>query len=137
MIQKKINILLADDDLDDMDILNDMFAQHASFNILERVQNGQQIIDYIDQNNMPDVILTDMYMPILNGIEVAEQLLSRQDLNIENLLIIINSTSINSANKEKFKKFGMINFYEKPNSYLQYSQLPEQILLQLSENKKV
>lgn len=43
------------------------------FNIAE-AENGKQALEYCINNGMPDVILLDWNMPVMNGIEFLEEL---------------------------------------------------------------
>ncbi|MFH1187941.1 MAG: response regulator [bacterium] len=73
---KSINkkILIADDDPTMLEVLVDSFAMEG-FSILSAV-NGKEAID-IALREHPDIILLDVMMPKMSGLEVLEKL--RQD----------------------------------------------------------
>ena len=120
------NILLADDDLEDIELLNETFGNHTSFNIVGNLQNGQQIVDYLSHNELPDILLTDLYMPICTAFEALDQIASVR--NVYALKIIIFSTNILPEYYEKLEAFDHIDFYQKPPTIREFSELPNRIL---------
>ena len=74
----EITILIADDDEDDRDFINDAFATIGSFCRLQFVENGLAVMDYLLHKDRfsdatfyktPDLILLDLSMPLQDGFE--------------------------------------------------------------------
>jgi len=68
---KKIGILLADDHPHFPQFVGSMLG--ADFEVLGSVSDGQALVEAA-LRLAPDLIITDISMPILNGIEAVEQL---------------------------------------------------------------
>lgn len=68
---KKVRILLADDHPHFPEFVESLLE--ASFEIVGKVGDGQALLEAAS-NLQPDIIVTDISMPFLNGIEAAEQL---------------------------------------------------------------
>jgi DNA-binding NarL/FixJ family response regulator len=64
-------VLLADDSQDIRDRVTELLQEH--FNVVGSAQNGQQAIEAALALN-PDLLVLDISMPGLNGIQVASQL---------------------------------------------------------------
>ena len=41
-------------------------------NIIKEAENGRQLIDILNDGNLPDVILMDVRMPIMDGVQAAK-----------------------------------------------------------------
>jgi DNA-binding NarL/FixJ family response regulator len=67
----RVRILLADDHPGSMDRLEDLLD--PAFDIVGKVENGEALVAAALQLH-PDVIVTDISMPILNGIDAALKL---------------------------------------------------------------
>jgi DNA-binding NarL/FixJ family response regulator len=67
----KIRVVLADDH--QLVIANVRRALDASFEVVETVENGQQAIDAVRLLS-PDILVIDISMPVLNGLEAARLL---------------------------------------------------------------
>jgi DNA-binding NarL/FixJ family response regulator len=68
---EKVRILLADDHLRILDVVASILE--PAFEIVGREGNGRALVDAAVKLR-PDVIVTDISMPILNGIEAANTL---------------------------------------------------------------
>ena len=72
-----IRILIAEDS----QLMRELLAHHlrsvVGFDLLGCAVNGREIIDMAALHR-PDIILMDLDMPILNGLQATEQILARQ-----------------------------------------------------------
>lgn len=77
---EKINILIADDHEIYRDGLKLMFQKQKGIKVIGEADNGLDLVT-LAQNLKPHIILTDIKMPILNGIESTQKIVS-SDSNI-------------------------------------------------------
>ena len=68
-----VNILLVDDHELFMDGLQSIFDKELNFQVVGKMVNGLQAIQHIEKQQ-PDVVITDIRMPILDGISLVKQL---------------------------------------------------------------
>jgi DNA-binding NarL/FixJ family response regulator len=71
-----IHIAIADDHEIFLDGLAMMLSRQANFRLCGQVSNGQQLLELIAIKK-PDVVLTDIKMPILDGIETTKVILQK------------------------------------------------------------
>lgn len=71
----QINIAIADDHEIFLDGLSMMLSNEDGFNVCARASNGKQLIEMVAREK-PDVVLTDIRMPVIDGIQSTKQLLS-------------------------------------------------------------
>lgn len=88
-MMKQHSILLADDHQLVIDGLKLMIESHDMFKVTKAVSNGSDAIEFI-KNNKVDVILMDINMPIINGIEATKQI---KKLNSDQKIIILSMLS--------------------------------------------
>ncbi len=69
-MEKKKKIVLIDDDITSLDIIAFLFEENG-FEI-ERFANGSNAIEFL-KDNKTDIVLVDLMMPEVNGIEVTKQ----------------------------------------------------------------
>ena len=67
----KVRILLADDHLDSLETVERHLK--SEFEVVGKVRDGQLLLEEA-MRLKPDVIVSDISMPLLNGIEAADQL---------------------------------------------------------------
>jgi len=71
-----INIVIADDHEIFLDGLSLMLSRHPGFIVCGRASNGQQLLETVDREK-PDIVLTDIRMPVVDGIQSTRQILSK------------------------------------------------------------
>ena len=72
-----INIILADDHDLVRDALKQALERERDMCVIDEASNGQQLIDVCDRL-IPDIILLDLFMPEMDGIEVLPKLMRLQ-----------------------------------------------------------
>ena len=73
MTQKKISILIADDHLIYREGLKSMLARDPQFWVKGEVSNGKELLLRTKQL-APDIIITDIRMPLMDGIEATKKI---------------------------------------------------------------
>lgn len=72
-----IKILIADDHPLIAEGIQNSLASNPEIDVLSIVQNGKEAIDFIE-NNTVDLLLLDIDMPVMNGIDCASVLLQKR-----------------------------------------------------------
>lgn len=72
---KKTELIIVDDHLLFSNALNSLISNFREFDVIKILNNGQELIDYLsDKGKPPEIVLMDIQMPILNGIEATKWL---------------------------------------------------------------
>lgn len=123
-----LHTVIAEDDMDDADVITETFNNNPSFSKVSLVANGEELLNYLKDasNENPDVILTDINMPIIDGIEALQQILNTNEL--KDIPCFVYSTSINPSYKEKCDDLGVKAYLIKPYSFEAFAEIPKTIL---------
>jgi DNA-binding NarL/FixJ family response regulator len=69
----KIKIALADDELLFRKSISFLLQREKNFEIIFEASNGSELVTYLkEQPDQPDIILMDLKMPLLNGVEATK-----------------------------------------------------------------
>lgn len=79
---------------------------------VESASNGQEALNKLKANYKPDLIITDINMPIMTGLEFLEQ--ARKLPSCRFIPILIMTTESNTERKTDAKKFGATGYLVKP-----------------------
>ena len=72
---KTIDIIIVDDHLLFSEALNGLIAGFKEYQVLAVLANGKELVNYFsEENKRPDIVLMDVQMPIMNGIEATNWL---------------------------------------------------------------
>lgn len=72
---KKIKVAIADDQRLFRKGIGSLLSSFASMELLFEAENGEHLLTMVN-SNCPDVVLMDLDMPVMNGIEATERLLA-------------------------------------------------------------
>jgi CheY-like chemotaxis protein len=116
---KKRNILLVDDD-QIFNLLNHKTLQMlGAVGEIHTARNGKEALDlindyYIGSRALPEVILLDLNMPIMDGFGFIEAFHRLNIPNISKTLIIIVTSSNNPNDIRRARELGITNYLTKP-----------------------
>ncbi|MDM8567640.1 ATP-binding protein [Candidatus Halobeggiatoa sp. HSG11] len=127
-------ILVVDDNLENLAVVVDLLAPLGF--MVESANDGGEGLEKAT-NFLPDVIITDLIMPEMDGFELIRQL--RQSPELKDKLIIVSSANVYDIDKKRSLAVGSNAFLPKP---IQVEKLFEQLqqLLNLTwiyEDKKI
>jgi CheY-like chemotaxis protein len=109
-------ILVAEDNPTNQLVITAQLAKlgyPASLLIL--VQNGQQALDHFTQQGDVDLVLMDVQMPVMNGLQATEQIRYWEaGLDRAPVPIIALSADAYEKNRQDCRAFGMNDFLAKP-----------------------
>ncbi|MGL2988275.1 response regulator [Flavobacterium sp. RSSA_27] len=72
-MNQTIKIVLVDDEELFRKGLSFILGREANFDIVHEASNGQELIDFLNTTEvLPDIVITDLKMPGLNGVEVTK-----------------------------------------------------------------
>ena len=108
-------ILLGEDDIDDEELLKELFSSVDNSFLLTFINNGKQLVDYLDalpENLLPCLIVLDYNMPELSGADILEILKTRERYN--SVPKIIWSTSGTETFRKRCLELGAEDYLIKP-----------------------
>ncbi len=83
--------------------------------------NGQEAFDHVDRGEMPDLVITDMNMPVMDGLEFTGKL--RSTPGLEQVPIIMVTTESEGTQRGLAQKTGVTEFLTKPFKPAQLAEL--------------
>jgi CheY-like chemotaxis protein len=128
MTVKPLNILLADDDMDDCNFFKDALNALPINTQLKTVNDGEELMTYLSENThqLPDVLFLDINMPRKNGFECLSEM--KDDAVLKNIPVVILSTSSSKEKIAKIFKIGGHVYIHKPNDFGQIKQVIQNVL---------
>lgn len=115
-------IVLVDDDTDDQEIMQEVLRNLEVQNNLLIFKNGQEAVGYLKTTtDRPFLILCDINMPVMNGLELREAIEADPYLKDKSIPFIFISTTGNPAAVRKAYDLTVQGFFQKQNSLEQLS----------------
>jgi DNA-binding NarL/FixJ family response regulator len=105
---KQITVLLADDHASVRQGLRTLLARDEKIEIVGEAHNGQEAVD-MAQKLKPNVILMDISMPLLNGLEATRQILAKRP----SVKIIILSAHVDDEYVKRAREVGAVGYIAK------------------------
>lgn len=122
-------MLYADDDSDDLALIREAFSQYSHAVDLHTFSSGTELLQFIEFDLPPQatpcLIILDINMPRLNGLEILKKLRCKE--NLKDVPVVLFSTSTLPAEAAYAKKF-QAGFVTKPLVASQVYQTIEQLI---------
>lgn len=120
---KNLNILLADDDLDDCNFFKHALEELSLSAQLTTVHDGEELMQYLSENSehLPHVLFLDINMPRKNGMECLSEI--KRDPNLKNIPVVMFSTSNSWDTINTLFKSGSHVYIHKPSDFAQLKQV--------------
>jgi two-component system response regulator len=122
------SILLVEDDLDDAELTKRAFARSRVPNDIEVVRDGSAALERLlgpDAGPLPVLILLDLKLPRVDGLEVLERL--RADERTRLLPIVILTSSREARDLERSYLLGANSYIRKPVDFAAFEHVVDQI----------
>jgi CheY-like chemotaxis protein len=136
-------VLLVEDNPDDVELTQIAFRRCKIPNKLVVVWDGREALDFLfgkgkyadrDKNQMPAVVLLDLKLPYVSGLEVLKGI--RMNQNINRLPVVVLSSSVNQQEIDECERLGINRYYKKPGSFADFTKIIEDIRCSYLEKDK-
>jgi CheY-like chemotaxis protein len=89
-------VIIIEDDVDDQEVLKEIFKKLDYKNDVIFFSDGQSALDYLNQpDTLPFLILSDINLPKLNGFELRTKLKTDANLAVKCIPYLFFSTALN------------------------------------------
>ncbi|MES2016352.1 MAG: response regulator [Pseudomonadota bacterium] len=123
-ISNKPILLVEDDVVDVMTIRRALKELHVLNPVVHR-EHGEAALDYLRGGERPCIILLDLNMPVMNGIEFLQAV--KQDAALRSIPVIILTTSEEQKDKLRSFDLGVAGYMAKPVDYRAFVEMMRSI----------
>ena len=114
---RELKLLFVEDEEDLITIIEDTLRKLQSNFLTAR--NGEEALKVLENNTNIDAVITDINMPLMNGIELVEQM-NKRGLTIP---VIVMSAHTKAEYIDKAKALGVKNYLLKPFDFIKFIDL--------------
>lgn len=109
-------MLVEDDQVDTMTVRRALKELHV-MNPLQHVENGEEALSFLRNpaNQQPCLILLDLNMPIMGGIEFLQ--IAKKDEALKGIPVVVLTTSEEQEDKVESFQLGVAGYMRKPVEY--------------------
>jgi CheY-like chemotaxis protein len=121
--------MFGEDDIDDIDLLREIFATIDNPYSLLFIDKGRLLIDTLESlqdHELPSLLVLDYNMPELNGAEILTELKKQE--RFSQIPKVIWSTSGSDTYKKKCLELGAVDYLIKPVNVKDYKDAVHQML---------
>jgi CheY-like chemotaxis protein len=135
-MSKSLHILLIEDDRIEVMKFNRVLDKLGTKHKIFEANNGQEALAIIKNKSiLPNIIILDLNMPILNGLDFLTIL--KKDKSLKYIPAIILSTSCNHKDMLECYKLGIAGYMLKPLKFEEYEERITALLAYWSRNELI
>lgn len=135
-MNKKMKVLLIEDDAIEVMKLNRTITSLKLNHHIIEANNGEEALNLLqEKDGLPDIILLDLNMPKISGIEFLGVL--KNDETLKYIPTIVLTTSNNQKDLLECYKIGIAGYVLKPLKYEEYVSKIEKLLAYWSVNELI
>ena len=129
-----LTILLVEDNPDHAQLMMRNFENHRIANRIIHLTDGEQALDYLHRrgefadpqdNPRPHLIILDLRMPKIDGLEVLEDI--RQDKDLEEIPVVILSSSDCDPDVARAYEHQVNSYLVKPHDFEKFTKLTDDL----------
>jgi len=133
-MKKTKRILLIEDDEDDQGFFIEAISGIQNIMLYHIAKNGKEAIDKLKNSEvLPDIIFTDINMPLMNGIECFLEIVKNP--RTKNIPVVFLSTD--TGQKALVVKLGAKGFIQKPTDNQTLSRQLSQMVMSISSPEAI
>jgi CheY-like chemotaxis protein len=122
-MKKELTIILAEDDEGHATLIKRNLKRAGLLNEIIHFKDGQETMDFLNKvkekdeykDSIPSLLLLDIKMPKVDGIEVLRQV--KQDAKLKKMPVIMITTTDDPREIDKCHELGCSNYIAKPIDY--------------------
>ncbi len=127
-MENDTEILLVEDDFGHANLIRMYLEQLGIGNQTIHFYDGQEVLDFLfrnrskphRKNNTPYLLLLDLKLPVVSGIEVMESL--KKDDEMRKIPVVVISTTDDTTELEKCHNLGCVRFVGKPVDHKKFAE---------------
>ena len=125
-ITSKPILLVEDDQVDVMTVMRALKEIHVT-NPAVSLENGEEALKYLrdPESAKPCIILLDLNMPIMNGIEFLQ--VAKHDAQLKRIPVVVLATSEEQQDKLNSFDLGVVGYMAKPVNYQRFVEVMRSI----------
>jgi two-component system response regulator len=128
-----IEVLLVEDRPEDAELTIRSLKENNFMNKIKLIEDGQEALDYLfgegiyegDRPELPKLLLLDLKLPKVSGLEVLERI--RDDEKLKHLPVVILTSSNENMDIETAYKLGANSYIVKPVDFINFAQAIKEV----------
>ena len=124
------NVLIVEDD-PMVAMINEQFvSRHKDFTVVEKCGDGESALEFLEENKV-DLVIMDVYMPVMDGFETLRQIRKRQ---LEVDVIMVTAANETESLKQGLH-LGVVDYLVKPFTFERFKMALDKYLAQVDALK--